>query len=54
MKRYVIGAAVFLVLSACTEQGRAPLVNSGSYDWSDAYYGSNGHHLPGWTISAPK
>jgi hypothetical protein len=54
MKRYIIGLTVFLALAACTEKGRPPTINSGSYDWGDAYYGPNGYLLPGWTIGAPK
>jgi hypothetical protein len=48
MKLFILGLAVFFALAACTEQGHPPLVNSGSYDWSDAYYGRNGYYLPGW------
>lgn len=54
MKRYVLALAVFLALTACTEQGPPPQLNSGSYDWRDGYYGPNGYRLPGWTIADPK
>jgi len=44
----LIGLA--LALAACGPEpvGRPPVVNSGSYDWRDAYRGPNGYPLPGW------
>jgi len=54
MKLYIIGLTVLLALAACTEQGHPPLINSGSYDWTDGYYGPNGHYLPGWNIGTSK
>ena len=41
---------MFVVLAGCTQAGPPPLVNSGSYDWRDAYWGSNGYRLPGWRL----
>lgn len=38
------------VLAGCAEPGHPPLVNSGSYDWRDAYRGPNGYPLQGYTI----
>lgn len=45
----VVGLAV--ALAACggnAETGRPPIVNSGSYDWRDAFIGPNGYPLPGY------
>jgi hypothetical protein len=43
-------AGLILVLAACSDPGtdRPPLVNSGSYDWRDAFRGPNGYPLPGY------
>ena len=43
-------AGAMLALAACADpgMGRPPLVNSGSYDWQDAYRGPNGYPLPGY------
>lgn len=37
-------------LAACGNppEGRPPLVNSGSYDWTDQLRGADGYPLPGW------
>ena len=46
-----VGFAVFaLSLAACASSSpdRPPLVNSGSYDWRDAYRGPGGYPLAGW------
>ena len=48
MSRYLIAFTLFLTLGACTDRGHPPLVNSGSYDWTDSYRGANGYPLPGW------
>jgi hypothetical protein len=40
-----------VMLAACSDpapMSRAPLVNSGSYDWQDQLRGPNGYPLPGW------
>jgi hypothetical protein len=44
------GFAGLLILAACGDPGtdRPPLVNSGSYDWQDAFRGPNGYPLPGY------
>jgi len=43
-------AAAMLGLAACADPGtpRPPLVNSGSYDWQDAFRGPDGRPLPGY------
>jgi hypothetical protein len=43
-------AGAILGLASCTDSGttRPPLVNSGSYDWQDAFRGPNGYPLPGY------
>jgi hypothetical protein len=47
--RILLPALVALALvTGCAEPGHPPLVNSGSYDWSDAYRGPNGYPLPGY------
>jgi hypothetical protein len=40
-----------LATAACSDPSMVPppLVNSGSYDWRDAYRGPNGYPLPGWS-----
>ena len=40
-----------LALAGCSDPGttRPPLVNSGSYDWQDAFRGPNGYPLPGYS-----
>jgi hypothetical protein len=46
-----LGVAGFLLLlAACgaPSGNRPPVVNSGSYNWRDAYRGPNGYPLPGW------
>jgi hypothetical protein len=54
MKLRIFGLIVFFALAACTEQGHPPLINSGSYDWTDGYHGPNGYYLPGWNIGWAK
>jgi hypothetical protein len=44
----IIGLALMLVACSDPPMGRPPLVNSGSYDWRDAYRGPDGYPLPGW------
>jgi hypothetical protein len=50
LRRYLCVMMAVLALAGCAAPapGRPPLVNSGSYDWHDVYWGSNGYRLPGW------
>ncbi len=49
LRRSMLLLTLVMVLAGCgAEPGRPPLVNSGSYDWHDVYWGSNGYRLPGW------
>ncbi len=43
-------SALALLVAACSDPplARAPLVNSGSYDWQDQLRGPDGYPLPGW------
>jgi hypothetical protein len=52
--RCALAALGVAVLIGCTEGGRPPLVNSGSYDWNDAYRGPNGYPLPGYGYAIGK
>jgi hypothetical protein len=46
----LVFAGIATTLAACSDPsaGRPPSINSGSYDWQDAYRGSDGYPLPGW------
>jgi hypothetical protein len=49
-----VTAVAVLVGCGPPPPGRPPLVNSGSYDWSDAYRGPNGYSLPGYGYAIGK
>jgi hypothetical protein len=50
MSRVMAVVGLALTLSACGEQQgpRPPLINSGSYDWTDQVRDARGYPLPGW------
>lgn len=48
MSRHLLLLVVF-ALAACTQPGPAPLVNSGSYDYTDQLRDAQGYPLPGWS-----
>jgi hypothetical protein len=50
MSRAILIASLALMLAACSNAGmpRQPLINSGSYDWTDQVRDAQGYPLPGW------
>jgi len=48
MRVVLIGLPITLAACSDPPMRRAPLVNSGSYDWQDQLRGPNGYPLPGW------
>ena len=43
MRAAIVG--LVLMLAGC---GTGPIINSGSYDWTDQVRGPDGNPLPGW------
>jgi hypothetical protein len=48
VKLAVAGLALMLAACDASSKDRPPLINSGSYDWRDQFYGPNGYPLPGY------
>jgi hypothetical protein len=50
ISRAIVIASLTFMLAACGDAGmpRQPLVNSGSYDWTDQVRDAQGYPLPGW------
>ncbi len=53
ISRALIVASLVLMLAACSDAAmpRPPLINSGSYDWTDQVRDAQGYPLPGWANS---
>lgn len=47
--RFVFLAAYACLLAGCQQSfGQGPVINSGSYDWTDQVRDARGFPLPGW------
>lgn len=50
MSHAILLSGLALLLAACTDPSlpRQPLINSGSYDWTDQARDAQGYPLQGW------
>jgi len=49
IQRLILIAGLLAALAACEPPSGNPVVNSGSYDWTDQVRDARGYPLPGWS-----